>query len=58
MRHVARIPLEVEAKEITNSELQRSHAEPILDSLAALKYEDIRNMELFDPSINDYLMCL
>ncbi|XP_013142796.1 PREDICTED: cytoplasmic dynein 2 light intermediate chain 1 [Papilio polytes] len=58
MRHVARIPLEVEAKEITNFELQRSHPEPILDSLAALKYEDIRNMELFDPSINDYLMCL
>ncbi|CAG4971357.1 unnamed protein product [Parnassius apollo] len=58
MRHVTRIQLEVEIQANDKNELQRTHPEPILDSLAALKYEEIRNMELFDPAINDYLMCL
>lgn len=57
MRHVMRIPLEVETNE-TAAELQRNHPEPILDSLVALKFEDLRNMDSYDPSINDYLMCL
>ncbi|CAK1601068.1 unnamed protein product [Parnassius mnemosyne] len=58
MRHVTRIQLEVEIQDKDKNELQRTHPEPILDSLAALKYEELRNMELFDPAINDYLLCL
>ncbi|XP_068632662.1 cytoplasmic dynein 2 light intermediate chain 1 [Battus philenor] len=58
MRHIARIPLEIEVKEDVSAELQHPHLESVLDSLVALKYEQLRNMESFDSSINDYLMCL
>ncbi|XP_050347215.1 cytoplasmic dynein 2 light intermediate chain 1 [Nymphalis io] len=56
-RHLSRITSETEIKQEVKS-IQRSHPEPILDSLVALKYEELRNMESFDPSIDDYLILL
>lgn len=57
MRHLSRIPLEGEIKQEVKG-LQQSHPEPTLDSLVALKYEELHNLETFDPSIDDYLMLL
>ncbi|CAH2234909.1 jg4142 [Pararge aegeria aegeria] len=57
LRHLSRIPSETEIKPEVRG-LQQSHSEPTLDTLAALKYEELHNLETFDPSIDDYLMCL
>ncbi|XP_069356172.1 cytoplasmic dynein 2 light intermediate chain 1 isoform X2 [Maniola hyperantus] len=57
MRHLSRIPSEGEIKQEVKV-LQRSHPEPALDSLVALKYEELHNLETFDPAIDDYLMLL
>ncbi|XP_045768832.1 cytoplasmic dynein 2 light intermediate chain 1 isoform X2 [Maniola jurtina] len=57
MRHLSRIPSEGEMKQEVKG-LQRSHPEPALDSLVALKYEELHNLETFDPSIDEYLMLL
>nr|XP_026501507.1 cytoplasmic dynein 2 light intermediate chain 1 [Vanessa tameamea] len=56
-RHLSRISSETEIQ-LEVKTIQRSHPEPILDSLAALKYEELRNMESYDPSIDDYLILL
>ncbi|CAH2108255.1 unnamed protein product [Euphydryas editha] len=57
LRHLSRITPETEMKlEVTP--LHSSHPEPILDSLVALKYEELRNMESYDPSIDDQLILL
>ncbi|CAG9578773.1 unnamed protein product [Danaus chrysippus] len=56
-RHISRITPETEINQEIKP-LQRSHPEPILDSLATLKYDELRNMEHFDPALNEYLMLI
>ncbi|XP_032515235.2 cytoplasmic dynein 2 light intermediate chain 1 isoform X1 [Danaus plexippus] len=56
-RHISRITPEMDINQEVKP-LQRSHPEPILDSLATLKYDELRNMEHFDPALNEYLMLI
>lgn len=57
LRHLSRIAPETEIK-LEVKPLQRTHPEPILDSLVALKYEELRSMESYDPSIGEHLILL
>ncbi|XP_038214600.1 cytoplasmic dynein 2 light intermediate chain 1 [Zerene cesonia] len=57
-RYTAKIASERIIKSDCSEDIQRTHPEPILDTLAALKYEELRCMESFEPSIKDYLFCL
>lgn len=57
LRHLSRIAPETEIK-LEVKPLQRTHPEPILDSLVALKYEELRSMESYDPSIDEHLILL
>lgn len=59
MRHTSRIPPDPEpVPEGNTAGPQRTHPEPTLDSLAALKYDELRSLESLDISINDYLLGL
>ncbi|XP_072939198.1 cytoplasmic dynein 2 light intermediate chain 1 [Epargyreus clarus] len=55
MRHISRIQPESGFSESNKFVLQRTHPEPILDSLMSLKYQELRNLELFEPSMDEYL---
>ncbi|XP_049868131.1 cytoplasmic dynein 2 light intermediate chain 1 [Pectinophora gossypiella] len=58
-RHISRIASEPDLlAEATSTTLQRSHPEPVLDSLAALKYDELRNLEFQDISVNEYLRAM
>ncbi|XP_041987416.1 cytoplasmic dynein 2 light intermediate chain 1-like [Aricia agestis] len=53
-RFISSIECQNEVKPEIKS-LQRTHPEPILDSLAALKYDELRRIETFEPAIEEYL---
>lgn len=56
LRHLTRFPSDpAVSSEVPTSWPQRSHPEPSIDSLAALKYEELRNLELLDINLDDYL---
>ncbi|CAG4948706.1 unnamed protein product [Colias eurytheme] len=57
-RYTAKITSEPSIKSDYSQDIQRTHPEPILDTLASLKYEELRCMESFEPSIKDYLFGL
>lgn len=58
-RHQARIAPEAEAAaDTTVAKPQLTHPELVLDTLASAKYEELRNMEAFNASVNDYLLAL
>ncbi|CAF4847723.1 unnamed protein product [Pieris macdunnoughi] len=58
-RYISKISLEPTITIKSNySEVQRTHPEPILDSLAALKCEELLNLQYFDSSIKEHLSCL
>ncbi|CAK1540494.1 unnamed protein product [Leptosia nina] len=58
LRYAAKIAMEQETDVKQFSQMKRTHPEPVLDTLTALKCEDLVNMEYCDPSIKDYLYCL
>ncbi|KAI5638857.1 cytoplasmic dynein 2 light intermediate chain 1 [Phthorimaea operculella] len=56
-RHISRIASDADIPpEDASLGIQRSHPEPALDSLAALKYEELRNLDSLDISVDDYLL--
>lgn len=56
LRHLTRFPSDPEvSSEVPASWPQRSHPEPSVDSLAAVKYEELRNLELLDINLDDFL---
>ncbi|CAH4037755.1 unnamed protein product [Pieris brassicae] len=58
-RYISKISLEPTITIKSNySEVQRTHPEPILDSLAALKCEELLNLQYFDSSIKEHLSYL
>ncbi|XP_022122812.2 cytoplasmic dynein 2 light intermediate chain 1 [Pieris rapae] len=58
-RYISKISLEPTVTIKSNySEVQRTHPEPILDSLAALKCEELLNLQYLDSSIKEHLSCL
>ncbi|KOB67113.1 Uncharacterized protein OBRU01_20374 [Operophtera brumata] len=60
VRHLSRIPPEPVVPDSTatgGTQLSaRTHPEPTLDKVAALKYEELRRMESLDVSIDEYLL--
>lgn len=56
LRHLTRFPSDPElSSEVPASCPQSSHPEPSIDSLVALKYGELRNLDLLDNTLNDYL---